>query len=589
MARKISSRLKICGILRAETPLHIGGYGESFETDMALAKNGKDEFYVPGTSLTGTLRNWFENSFTDKSDQETKKFVDEIWGYQDKNDGNASFVLIEDMCLPDKWKDLQSELRDGVGIDRFYGTAADGAKYDRAILPKGTELKFEMTVEIADRKRNPKKDKEDFWAESETEFNSRINKTKAMFGHLLEALQEGKIRLGASKTRGLGKIKLQETKIKEDKFIGFDILEVLKAKAETKEDQEKRFIKFKAFKTPLEEIVEGETKLNYFDKFKPNPSEQIKINIEWKPKSPLMVKAGYEGIGVDTLPLVSANGKDKVSLCLPGSSVKGAFRAHAERILRTFSDETAKEHKKFDEQIQILNKNKKPTKSTELIGELFGAKKETTQSNLGLGALSVDDCFAEKQMDAKVWQEVEVGEFPNEKTYSDTNLHQTLKKVDFEKTKLSDDEKKAETNAFHISHHTAIDRFTGAASDGALYSVLKPSLTIGWENLHLSINLRRFSTDENKFCALMLLLLVLRDFAENRLPLGFATNRGMGEIDEKEVEITVSGIKSGEEQSEESNRKYEIKWEIGSSKFTFTNFDKNNLEGVWTEWIKVVN
>ena len=63
MGRHISSRLKIRGELIAETPLHVGGYGESFETDLALARNGNDEFYIPGTSLTGALRCWFENSF----------------------------------------------------------------------------------------------------------------------------------------------------------------------------------------------------------------------------------------------------------------------------------------------------------------------------------------------------------------------------------------------------------------------------------------------------------------------------------------------------------------------------------------------
>lgn len=38
----------------------------------------------------------------------------------------------------------------------------------------------------------------------------------------------------------------------------------------------------------------------------------------------------------------------------------------------------------------------------------------------------------------------------------------------------------------------------------------------------------------------MVVLLVLRDLAENRLPLGFATNRGMGEI--KVASITLSSI-----------------------------------------------
>src|SRR5215213_3387333 len=76
MARRINSRLKIKGILTAQTPLHVGGYGESFETDMALAKNGNDEFYIPGTSLTGALRSWFENAFG-------KDNTIEFWGFQE--------------------------------------------------------------------------------------------------------------------------------------------------------------------------------------------------------------------------------------------------------------------------------------------------------------------------------------------------------------------------------------------------------------------------------------------------------------------------------------------------------------------------
>ncbi|MGI8640720.1 MAG: RAMP superfamily CRISPR-associated protein [Pyrinomonadaceae bacterium] len=548
MARKISSRLKINGTFTAQTPIHVGGYGESFETDMALAKNGNDEFYIPGTSLTGTLRSWFEKAFVDKTDkkkeEETKKFVNEIWGYQDGSAGNASFVLIEDMRLPEDLRNsLQSELRDGVGIDRHYGTAADSAKYDRTILPKGTILDFVMTVEIGEK--------------------HDAKKTKAMFGYLLESLQKGAIRLGASKTRGLGKVNL--TKIEPIKVQNLDsfsgILSALQNGGNV---------------CSIQGLKDADSST------KPNLNQKLNIEIDWKPKSPLMVKAGYDGIGVDTLPLVSANGKDKVSLVLPGSSVKGAFRAQAERILRTVSGETAKA-KKFHEQIQILGKNKKFTKSTELISELFGAKKETTKSNLGLGALSIDDCFAKKQMKATSWQEVEVGKIYDDKSYNEivkrnvnggeveeVTLWQALKKVEGNNDLVSP------TKDFYINHHTAIDRFTGAASDSALFSVLKPSPTISWENLNLSLDLSRISSTNQK-SALMLLLLVLRDFAENRLPLGFATNRGMGEV--KDVSFEITGL-------------YNITYKNG--KFDFKDDEKiadekqklkTKVQEEWTEWI----
>lgn len=538
MARKINSRLKITGKLKAETPIHVGGYGESFETDMALAKNGRDEFYVPGTSLTGTLRSWFEKNFPAE--------VEALWGHQTGDKGHASFVLIEDLPLSEQ---VQSELRDGVGIDRFYGTAADKAKYDRAILPKGAELKFEMTVEIGE--------------------NQDEAKTKAMFRHLLEALEKGEVRLGASKTRGLGRVKLQNIKIKEDKFIGFDILEILKAKTEEKEEQEKRFIPFISFKSELQKTAEDKS---IYEKLKPDTSLQITITIKWKPKSPLMVKASYDGIGVDTLPLVSANRVGKVSLCLPGSSVKGAFRAQAERILRTFSGESAKGKKDFHDQIKLP-----------LVEELFGGKKDQPKNSdseaerkrkerLGLGALSIDDCYAEMGMDVEDWQKVEVGEFPNDETYSQTGLHQSLKKIDGEANQNTDP-----TKNFHISHHTAVDRFTGAASDGALFSVLKPSPSLVWDDLQLTIDLSRFSSDENKHCALMLLLLVLRDFAQNRLPLGFNVNRGMGEV--KDVIFEVMGAYIISYQDGQFNFKDDEKIMDENQKL------KTKIQTEWEKWI----
>jgi hypothetical protein len=69
-----------------------------------------------------------------------------------------------------------------------------------------------------------------------------------------------------------------------------------------------------------------------------------------------------------------------------------------------------------------------------------------------------------------------------------------------------------------------------------LYTVLEPHPT-SWEPLTLEIDLSRLL--ETSHCpAVALLLLVLRDLAGKRLPLGFATHRGMGEVTIKQVTIT---------------------------------------------------
>lgn len=526
MARKIQSRLQIKGTLMTETPLHIGGYGESYETDMALARNGRDEFYIPGTSLAGALRAWFENAFGEDE-------AIGIWGFQEddkkkpgtKDDrSNASFVLIEDLTLPGQ---IQSELRDGVGINRSYGTAASQAKFDRAILPKGAKLNLEMTVEI--QKDAPK--------------------IKAMFGHLLEASAGGDIRLGAAKTRGLGKVKLKSVEIVEQ--ISGD------------RDSLLQFLAGKSLACSIQDLKDSDPSV------KANSSSKLTIAITWQPKSALMVKAGYDGIGVDMLPLTSADGRKQVSLCLPGSSIKGAFRSHAERIVRTLKPDSFPRENDFHEQIKV-----------DLVTELFGAKKEQNggAGYLGLGVLSVDDCYAEQGMEEEVWREAESGEMKNDKTYSDSSqgLWQALKKVDLNKRpeeNLSESEKSSDTKNFRISHHVAIDRWTGGASEGALYSVLQPAAATRWNDIRLSLDLSpsRLLPDK-KLKSLMLLLLVLRDFAENRLALGFATNRGMGEVGK--VSFSISGL-------------YDIGWDQDAKRFIFTDENlKENLEKEWREWLE---
>jgi CRISPR/Cas system CSM-associated protein Csm3 (group 7 of RAMP superfamily) len=548
MARKINSRLRINGTLQAETPLHVGGYGVDVETDLPLARNGKGDLYIPGTSLTGVLRAWCEKNFDGKE-------INEIFGFQEKDKkivgtkddkSHASFVLIEDAIVTLS-PNLQTEIRNGVGIDRLYGTAADKTKFDRAILPKGTKLKFEIIVEIGEK--------------------HKPTETKAIFGHLLEALQKSEIRFGASKTRGLGKVKLTTCEIKSHSLVGFnDILSFLSGGENT--------CTIQGLKDALPTL-------------KPTPAKpKLEITICWHPTLPLMNKAGYEGIGVDMLPVTSGIADGKLSLVLAGSSIKGAFRSQAERIVRTLTNSTAKD-KNFNDQIDEID----------FVENLFGSRKKTLKTDddskdekelqekerkkrLGLGALSIDDCYSVESFDQTNWREVEQGKLYDDKSYfervttnqngrevEEVTLHQALKRIDYGKTSLSDSELKEKTKRFAVSHHTAIDRFTGGVADGALYSVLAPH-NIEWQPIKMSLDFGR--TGDNDKCCLMLLLLVLRDLAENRLPLGFATNRGMGEVEIEKIEIKGS---------------HNITWK--DKEFIFT--DENQKTEITEEWQKWAN
>lgn len=531
MARPIHSRLKISGKLLAETPLHVGGIGGNTDSDMALAINGKGDLYVPGTSITGVLRAWCEKNFTEKNKDGKNvpiKEIRELFGFQDGEIGQASFVLIEDATIENA-KNILTEIRDGVGIDRFYGTAAEGAKYDREILPKGTELDFKMTVEIGE--------------------SQNANQTKAIFGHLLEALKKGELRFGGSRTRGLGKLKLTDSSFKEQNLKGFaNILKVLKNESEDV-----------VITDEIKKSIEFEEK------------QRLDIMIDWSPVQPLMVKAGFEGIGVDMLPLVSQKNNGNVALVLPGSSIKGALRNHAERIMRTLLDCK-------DEKPEFRTKDKAnfhdQINNIPLIDEIFGAKAEKGgKGKKGLGALAVDDCFATKTFHADDWNAVTTGktkENNEDVSYEKQELWKALRKLDGADVTVVEQVKK-DTETFKINHHNAIDRFTGGAADSALYSVLAPT-KISWDKMQFSLD---FSRTENPKQCLMSLLLVLRDLAENRLPLGFATNRGMGEIEVKSIKLQGKNLEGFES-------------EIILTEGNISELDKTfreNLAKEWKEWL----
>lgn len=459
MARKIQSRLKVNGILVAQSPIHVGGINDNPQVDLALATNGQGEYYIPGTSLAGGLRGWMQ-SFVNLKTLET------LWGFQEENGrgGYASFILVEDASI----QGAVAEIRDGVGIDRMWGTAAEQVKYDRAILPKGTKIPLDITLEV----------------DSESSDSEALPPTadrKTLLAQLLKALENGEIRLGAAKTRGLGKVKLENLSIREHNLSDRNgILKMLQGKSD---------------RLNLNNLLNGNSSFTQ--------TPQITIEIHWQPESSLMVKSEGDGITVEILPLVSKF-DNHLTFVLPGSSIKGALRTQAERIVRTVCSLEMKE--KFMEQLEIP-----------LVEDLFGVRaKANSKSNKGIGSLFIDDCYANVNINPNVW-----GDIQSAKTSSD--LRTALDQAQLQNTQ----------QAFHV----AVDRWTGGAADGFLYSNLEP-MGVTWQPICLQLNLNRLQ-ESLRLAGIALIFLILRDIADNRIPLGYGTNRGMGSI--KVINVNITG------------------------------------------------
>ncbi|OAB57254.1 hypothetical protein AY600_04375 [Phormidium willei BDU 130791] len=458
MARQIHNRWSITGELKAQTPIHIGGVGGDADTDLALAVNGRGQYYLPGTSLAGAFRSWMTR-LPNQDDTSIKQ----IWGDHKTKDYGASQIIIDDAKIQTR---KPIEIREGVGIDRHSGTAAERFKYSRAILPKGVSFTLNLT------------------------FDSQTDDDPIALWQLLNALQNGDIRIGAAKTRGLGRVKLENLNIQRQDLSHAAGL----------------FNSLLHGGTPQPWTADLQTKAAY------EMPLSLDFQIAWTPRDPVMVKAEADGIAVDMLPLVSQVDSG-VRFVIPGSSLKGVLRSHAERIIRTVCQTPTGEE--FADQIHL-----------NLIKEIFGAASKKDQKQGQMGILFLDDCYGTLPISEDGWFNVERA----------TDLHDGFK------SQLKTAVGTKPYQKLQPAVHVAIDRWTGGAAEGMLYSVLEP-IGVEWDPIGIQVDLARleeWSPDQVQ-PAVALLLLVLRDFANRKIPIGYGTNRGMGTVAVTDMTLQVQG------------------------------------------------
>jgi CRISPR/Cas system CSM-associated protein Csm3 (group 7 of RAMP superfamily) len=421
MARKINARLRLQGTLHVVSALHVGDAGEGGrDVDLALAENGQGQPYVPGTSLAGAFRDWHAQAGT----------ADELWGQgpmergarAPDGDGWASRVHVEDanVHLPDGLH--LSEVRDGVGIDRRTGAAAKGVKYDRRVLPAGTKIDLLMTVEVDDKHREA---------------------AERLLVSLRRGLEQGEIRLGAARSRGLGKVTLSGGGVTVEDLGSRD--GVVAALLRLREDPAA------PAQEPVAEPVEERSAAS-------EPSA-IRIEIEWRPIGPLMVKASAEGLGIDSLPLTIATEGGRAPL-LPGSSIKGAIRAHAERIVRTVLERPIPAGEPFQEQVS----------PDELIDWVFGYAPRGQRAELpkerGIAALWISDCRARTSVPVTAWEKVEEAGWISHADWADHNKDEVAAgKGPGTQTARGALEAIPQIAAWDPAVHVALDRWTKRQRD----------------------------------------------------------------------------------------------------------------------------
>ncbi|MEK8021594.1 MAG: RAMP superfamily CRISPR-associated protein [Candidatus Parabeggiatoa sp.] len=526
MARKLSTRLTFTGKLQAKMPLHVGGIADSVEEDMPLARNGLGELYVPGTSLAGVFRSWMERHFDDQDI--LTEILNQLWGPQQpkkepdetrykKPEGWASRVFVEEakVILP---RDLPEELWNSVGINRKSGTAEEHVKFDRTVLPKGTLLDLALYVDLPLER-------------------DQANTMRAMLGYLMKALQDGQMALGAATTRGLGQVKLMAPQLREvDWTKQVSILSWLADKTDSQD-------------LDCEALIAADKSLICRH---PNI---LQVEIDWSPVGPMMTKASYDGIAVDILPRVSGVDNGLLTLVLPGSTLKGVLRNQAERIVRTvlnrrdFPEKWLKSNH-WIEQLEVplvdylFGTAKKAEKTSKTVQEAKDIQAANPIAAAGKGCLTVRTCYAQNtECTTQQWQEVENAK----STLQEWHKIKEARPSEINPLYTALDQaglRQAQQSYFEQAFHLGIDRWTGGAADGFLYSALEP-FQVKWEPIEMRLDLGKGDQDrlpnDLKTPAVALLLLLLRDLSEQRLPIGFGVNRGYGTLNINKVTFKQTG------------------------------------------------
>jgi CRISPR/Cas system CSM-associated protein Csm3 (group 7 of RAMP superfamily) len=499
--RAMEARLRVAGWLRLRTPLHVGGIGHDSNAALEVAVDGRGRVYVPGTSLAGALRGWSEGISEDGAE------LRDLWGYVEHRGpaGTASRVVVRDALLTADTVLAADEMpanpldpgcletRAGTGINRVTGAAAAGILHERTVVPAGAFLRLELDVEST-RKELPA--------------------DRARLGELLYALTDGQVHLGAATTRGLGRIALMldSLRIEEDHLDSKAGLIAMLS-----EDSQRT-------RTLAELRAAGSAGL-------PARRDQLTAEISWLPVAPVMVRSAADGFAVSALPLTTAVAPGVVKMVLPGSAVKGALRSRAEWIERSVrgldpeppqDDGIPAAAAAFRAQLDQLP----------AVSALFGAaplyrprNAEPEDDHRGRAAVTVDDCVAMTPIPQDLWRQVyEVPDRQDEASgpaVLSAELREQLAALGLAQ-----------------ADHVAIDRWTGGAADGRLFSVLEPH-KVNWEPIRIAIDLTRLRAVDSipVDAGLALMLLVLRDLAEGRIPLGHGVNRGMGDIEVTQVRL----------------------------------------------------
>jgi len=338
-----SGKLVLTGTIELISPTSIGsGDGDHSDTDVLRDSDGMP--FIPATSFMGVLR----HSMKLKENGHDKN-LEKFWGYSKGSNGRQSAVNCSDLTLCNDDK-AEVVIRDGVKICNKTGIAVDGSKYDYEVIEPGAKFKLYLEIDIQESKKR----------ESDETF---LAFAKSMLKTICQRLENEDVYIGAKTNSGLGRIKLTDDKIYEFNFKNNkkDVMWWLK--------RGDRDFSSKP-PAPLDSNDIGTFDLT---------GTRFCINATFNLKDSLIIRTYPAGTGdqPDAVHIKSAKGP-----VIPGTSLKGAIRSRAERILNTLG--------------------KPCTILTELFGDVCEKSKTSSKGRIRIDEVVLPRFVAETQARIKI-------------------------------------------------------------------------------------------------------------------------------------------------------------------------------------------
>ncbi|MFW0884777.1 RAMP superfamily CRISPR-associated protein [Candidatus Acidulodesulfobacterium sp. H_13] len=276
-------KIVLNGIISNVSPLLVGGGGdEETDSDILRDKNGKP--FIPGASLAGILRHHLFKHYKEFESNDANDsgltLLESYFGSANSDNGNISKIIFSDLVLVN---DAHIQIRDGISIDNKTGITFSKAKFDYEVIEPCAEFKFK--IEIGGDNRD---------------------ELLGFISILEDDIREDKITIGAKTNLGFGRIALEDSSLSfydlKDKC---DIIKWIK-----KEDNP--FV--------------GNSLRQY--KYQ---SDSFRMEFDFVIKNSLIIRHYSDDAAAPDSSHIKSSGHNVI----PGTSMKGAIRARAERILNT--------------------------------------------------------------------------------------------------------------------------------------------------------------------------------------------------------------------------------------------------------------